>query len=75
MKARDVSVSVSDFGDGLHVIVTMKLPGRSLGREVACPEPSKGDATKFGTRVAESSRRAAAKEIRKILESVELPDA
>lgn len=74
MKAKEVSVSVVQFPDGIHVMVTLKLPGHTLGREVAAPDGI-GDATKVGTRVKESSRRAKAKEIRKVLETVEFPDA
>lgn len=74
MKGIDISVSVTDFGGELFYNVTIRLPGE-LSREVACPDPPNCDAAKVGTRVKESSRRAKAKEIRKVLEGVEFPDA
>lgn len=72
MKARDVSVSVSDFGGELFIIATMRVTG-SLEKEAACPEP-KNPPPNAGTRVRESSRKAKAKELRKFLEGVEFPD-
>jgi hypothetical protein len=74
MKAKNVSVSVCDFGNELFVTVTMKLTGE-LRREVASPDSPNGDASKLGTRVSESSRKLRSKEIRKVLEAVEFPDA
>ena len=74
MKPREVSVSVTDFGGELFINVTMKIKGE-LQREVACPDPPNCDATKFGTRVKESARKAKAKELRKLIEGVEFPDA
>jgi len=71
MKARDVSVSVVDFGnDGLHVMVTLKLSGHHLSREATHPS---GDMYK-GVRVSEASRRQKAKELQRLLESVEFPN-
>jgi hypothetical protein len=75
VKPKDVSVSVSDFGDGEFVTVTFRLPNHSLEREAACPNPPNCDATKFGKRVKESARKAKAKLLRKIIEEVEFPDA
>jgi hypothetical protein len=72
MKARNVSVSVVDFGhEGLYVMVTMKLPGHNLSREASHPS---GDMYK-GVRVSEASRKQKMKELQKILESLEFPDA
>lgn len=76
MKARDVSVSVVQYADEIFVQVTLKLPGHLLERELACPDPPAcNGGVPAGTRVKESSRRAVAKEIRKVLEGVEFPDA
>ncbi len=71
MRAKDVSVMVVDFGGELYVNVTMKLKGHSLEREAAHPS---GDMTK-GVRVSEGSRKRKSKELQRILEGVEFPDA
>ncbi len=67
MKGREVSVSVSQLPDELFVQVTFRLPGHVLQREIA------GMGT--DTRVRESSRKAKAKELRKLLEGVEFPES
>ena len=71
MKAREVSVSVGQFNGELYVNVTMKLTGHHLSMEAAHPS---GDMYK-GVRVSEVSRKQKAKELQRILESVEFPDA
>jgi hypothetical protein len=75
MKPREVSVSVADFGGELYVNITLRLPGHSLEREAAHPDPVNADRTKVGTRVRESARKAKSKELRKLIEGVEFPDA
>lgn len=77
MKARDVSVSVVHGGSELLVTVTMKLPGHQLHLELepACPDPVNADATKYGKRVREGSRKRKQKELQRFLESMEFPDA
>ncbi len=62
---------VVDFNGELYVNVTMKLKGHSLDREAAHPS---GDMTK-GVRVSEASRKRKSRELQKILEVVEFPDA
>lgn len=62
---------VVDFNGELYVNVTMKLKGHSLAREAAHPS---GDMTK-GVRVSEASRKRKSKELQRILEAVEFPDA
>lgn len=57
---------VVDFNGELYVNVTMKLKGHSLDRE--CPFPN-------FTRVSEASRKRKSKELQKMLEAVEFPDA
>ena len=75
MKPSDVSVSVSDFGGKVFVNVTFELRGHSLGRETAAPDPQTADANIYGTRVREGARKAKAKELRKLIENMEFPDA
>jgi hypothetical protein len=65
MKARNVLVSVSDFGNEVFVNVTLRLPGRTLGKETPLPNFS---------RVSEHDRKRVAKELQRVLEAVEFPD-
>ena len=65
MKAREVSVGIQDTGGEYIVIVRLKVSGPSLERE----------AIPFGSRVKESARKQKEKELQRILESVEFPDA
>ncbi len=67
MKARDMSVSVSDFGGELQVMVTFKVKG-SLNRESPNLTQLPG-----WSRVSEAARKAKAKEIQRLLEVVEFP--
>jgi hypothetical protein len=71
MKARDVSVSVVQYGEELFVMVTMKLPGHSMAKEATDPS---GDMTK-GVRVNEHSRKEKAAQLQRVLKAVEFPDA
>lgn len=73
MRAREVSVGIQDLGGELLVVARFKVRSRPLEREAACPEPSKCDPDKYGTRVKESARKRKEKELQKILESVEFP--
>lgn len=65
MRAREVSVGIQESGGELNVLVRFKLKSSGLERE----------AIPFGSRVKESARRQKEKELQKILESVEFPDA
>lgn len=75
MRARDVSVGIQETSDGLSVLVRFYLKSEPLEREPACPEPPKCDPAKYGTRVKESARKRKEKEIAKLLEAVEYPEA
>lgn len=65
MKAREVSVGIQEVGGELIVVARFKVRSDSLERE----------AIPFGTRVKESARKQKERELQKILESVEFPDA
>lgn len=65
MKAREVSVGIQEVGGELIVVARFKVRSEPLERE----------AIPFGTRVKESARKQKEKELQKILESVEFPDA
>ncbi len=80
MKAREVSVSVADFGSSLYVSITLKLPGHSLEMEDALP-PETRNSGKDDTshrmpdkRVKESSRKHKSKELQRIIEGIEFPE-
>lgn len=74
MKAKDVSVSVVDYGGVLFVMATFKLPGHVLEQEEAVPSTRNSSHAPSGKRVREGSRKAKAKLLRQLLETVEFPD-
>jgi hypothetical protein len=75
MKAREVSVSVADFGGSLYVNVTLKLPGHPLETEDAFPDTRNSTTHSFpGKRVKESSRKRKAKDLQRLIEGIEFPE-
>lgn len=65
MRAREVSVGIQESGGELIVVVRFKVKSSGLARE----------AIPFGSRVQEAARKQKEKELQRILESVEFPDA
>lgn len=74
MRARDVSVGIQETPDGLIVVARFYVKSAPLEREPACPDSPKCPPN-VGTRVKESARKRKEKEIAKLLEAVEYPDA
>ena len=70
MKAKNVSVTVSDFSGELYVMITLKLRNQYL--ELEASDPSR-DAKK-GLRVSEANRKKKQKEIQKFLEMIDFPE-
>jgi hypothetical protein len=69
MKPRDVSVMLAQSGKNeLYANIVFKVKGHVLDREACSPD---GDYTKAGGRISEASRKRKAKEIQKIIESVD----
>jgi hypothetical protein len=65
MRAREVSVGIQESGGEFIVVARFKVKSFGLEREEI----------PFGTRVKESARKQKEKELQKILESMEFPDA
>ena len=65
MRAREVSVGIQENGGELIVVVRFKVKSNGLEREII----------PFGSRVKEGARKQKERELQKILESVEFPDA
>jgi hypothetical protein len=65
MRAREVSVGIQENGGELIVVVRFKVKSPGLERE----------AIPFGNRVKETARKQKEKELQRILESTEFPDA
>jgi hypothetical protein len=79
MKAREVSVSVVDFGGSLYVNITLKLPGHSLEMEDALPPETRNSGKDTShrmpdKRVKESSRKRKSKDLQRIIEGIEFPE-
>ncbi len=74
MRAKDVSVGIQETPDGLIVLARLYVKSAPLEREPACPDTPKCPPN-VGTRVKESARKRKEKEIQRLLESVEFPDA
>ena len=78
MKAKEVSVSVVDFGGSLYVNITMKLAGHPLEMEDACPDTRNSDRGTShgipGKRVKENSRKRKSKDLQKFIEGIEFPE-
>jgi hypothetical protein len=75
MKAKEVSVSVADFGGSLYVNITMKLAGHSLETEDALPDSHNTSHGIPGKRVKENSRKRKAKELQRLIEGIDFPEA
>lgn len=79
MKAKEVSVSVVDFGGSLYVNITMKLAGHPLEMEDALPPETRNSGKDTShrmpdKRIKESSRKRKSKELQKLFEGIDFPE-